>query len=218
MGKNNSDHYAELRLSMEPEGGELLRAFVREASLVSGVPAAIASLLAADAEQIWRILCQSSASTERASVILSSEKREARVRILLAGHSRFSAVLPSLGPQLRREAGISYRERGVDGWEIALHRSIETSRDATGVEEPTAEAAAPAAEEVQIDAPRQGDSAAIARCFLAVYGHNYIHREVFSPHRYWRKVESGELIPMVSLNAAKQSCSPRTADAISWSG
>lgn len=200
MEKNHSDRFAELRLSMEAEGGELLRAFVREASLVEGVPAATASLIAADAEQIWKILCQSSTGPERASVLLSSEKREVRARILLSGHSRFSAILPSLGAQLRRDAGLSYRERGVDGWEIALHRSVEASRQAAGVEEPVAEAAAPT-ETVEIDAPRQSDSAGIARCFLAVYGHNYIHREVFSPHRYWRKVESGELIPMVTRDA-----------------
>ncbi|MBM3561999.1 MAG: hypothetical protein FJX16_00245 [Alphaproteobacteria bacterium] len=200
MGKNHSDHFAELRLTMEAEGGELLRAFVREASLVEGVPPAAASLIAADAEQIWPILCQSSAQSERASILLSSEKREVRARILLNGHSRFSAILPSLGARLRRDAGFSYRERGVDGWEIALHRSIESACEATSVEEPVDEVAAPT-EAVQIDAPRQGDSAAIARCFLAVYGHNYIHREVFSPHRYWRKVESGELIPMVSRDA-----------------
>ncbi|MFO1102326.1 MAG: hypothetical protein U1E20_05410 [Methylocystis sp.] len=200
MGKNNSDHFAELRLSMEAESGELLRAFVREASLVEGVPAATASLIAGDAEQIWRILCQSSAGQERATALLSSSKREVRVRILLDGHSRFSAILLSLGAQLRREAGVSYRERGVDGWEIALHRGIEIARQAAGADEQPAEVSAPT-EEVRIDAPRQSDSAAIARCFLAVYGHNYIHREVFSPRRYWRKVESGELIPMVSRDA-----------------
>lgn len=200
MGKNHSDRFAELRLSMESQGGELLRAFVREASLVEGVPAATASLIAADAEQIWKILCQSSTGPERASVLLSSEKREVRARILLNGHSRFSAILPSLGAQLRRDSGVSYRERGVDGWEIALHRSIETSPQNAGADEPFADAAAPT-EAVEIDAPRQSDSAGIARCFLAVYGHNYIHREVFSPHRYWRKVESGELIPMVSRDA-----------------
>ncbi|MFO1125836.1 MAG: hypothetical protein U1E25_11570 [Methylocystis sp.] len=200
MGKNHSDHFAELRLTMEEGGGELLRAFVREASLVEGVPPAAASLIAADVEQIWPILCRSSAQSARASILLSSEKREVRARILLNGHSRFSAILPSLGARLRRDAGLSYRERGVDGWEIALHRSIESAREATGSEEPVDEVAA-STEEVQVDAPRQSDSAAIARCFLAVYGHNYIHREVFSPHRYWRKVESGELIPMVSRDA-----------------
>ena len=200
MGKGHLDHFAELRLSMEMEGGELLRAFVREASLVEGIPATTASLIAADAEEIWRMLCLSSVGRERASVLLSLEKREVRARILLNGHTRFSSILPSLGAHLRRDAGVSYRERGVDGWEIALHRGIDTFREAAGIEAPVAEAAAPT-EAVEIDAPRQSDSAAIARCFLAVYGHNYIHREVFSPHRYWRKVESGELIPMVTRDA-----------------
>jgi hypothetical protein len=202
MGKGNTDHFAELRLSMEADGGELLRAFVREASLVEKVPAAIASLIASDAEQIWRVLCQSSGQPERAAVLLSSSKGEVRAKILLNGHSRFSAILPSLGAHLQRGGGLSYRERGVDGWEIALHRSLETSREMVGVEASISEAAATApTESVQIDAPQQSDSAGIARCFLAVYGHNYVHREVFSPHRYWRKVENGELIPMVSRDA-----------------
>ena len=156
MGKNHSDRFAELRRSMDAEGGELLRAFVREASLVEGVPATAASLIAADAEEIWRILCQSNTGPERASVLLSSSKREVRARILLNGHSRFSAILPSLGAHLRPDAGVSHRERGVDGWEIALHRSVETCREATSVEAPVAEAAAPT-EAVQIDAPRQND-------------------------------------------------------------
>lgn len=201
MGKGNSDHFAELRLSMEAEAGELLRAFVREASLIEGVPPMSASLIAADAEKIWRILCQPGANTERAAVRLSSSKREARVRILLNGHSRFSAIVSSLGAHARSEAGLSYRERGVDGWEVTLHRSFEGSQDAVeSLEAPVAEEAAPT-QALQIDAPQQSDSAAIARCFLAVYGHNYIHREVFSPHRYWRKVESGELIPVVTRDA-----------------
>jgi hypothetical protein len=139
---------------------------------------------------------------ERAAVLLSSSKREVRARILLNGHSRFSAILPALGAHVRRDAGVSYRERGVDGWEITLHRSLEPSREVVGVEASISEAAASArTEAVQIDAPQERDSAAIARCFLAVYGHNYVHREVFSPHRYWRKVESGQVIPVVSRDA-----------------
>jgi len=31
-----------------------------------------------------------------------------------------------------------------------------------------------------------------------VYGHTYVHPEVFAPHRYWDKVERGELIPVVA--------------------
>ena len=86
MGKSNSDHFAELRLSMEAEGGELLRAFVREASLVEGVPPMTASLIAADVAQTWQILCGSRANAERAAVLLSSFKGEARARSL---HSRY---------------------------------------------------------------------------------------------------------------------------------
>lgn len=199
MGKSHSDHVAELRLSMEAEGGELLRAFVREAALVEGTPPLTASQIAADAAETWQALCQSRTGPERAAIVLSTSKREVRARILLAGYSRFSAILPSLGAQVRRDAGLSYKERGVDGWEIALHRGFEGSGEAaSGVETPDAE---PPTETVQIDVPQQDDSAAIARCFLAVYGHNYVHREVFSPQRYWRKVESGEVIPVVARDA-----------------
>lgn len=201
MGKGNSDHFAELRLSMEAEGGELLRAFVREASLVEGVPPMTASLIAADAAQTWQILCGSRTSAERAAVLLSSSKGEARARILLNGHSRFSAVVGSLSAQLRRDAGLSYRERGVDGWEITIHRGFDPSREADEHNEEPISEVAETTETVRIDVPQQSDSAAIARCFLAVYGHNYVHREVFSPHRYWRKVQSGELIPVVTRDA-----------------
>jgi hypothetical protein len=46
--------------------------------------------------------------------------------------------------------------------------------------------------------PQRDDAPAIARCFLAVYGHSYVHPEVFAPHRYWDKVERGNLIPVVA--------------------
>ena len=157
MGKGNSDHFAELRLSMEAEGGELLRAFVREASLVEGVPPMTASLIAADAAQTWQILCGSRTNAERAAVLLSSSKGEARARILLNGHSRFSAVVGSLSAQVRRDAGLSYRERGVDGWEITIHRGFDPSREAAEHnEEPIAEAAE-TTETVRIDVPQQSD-------------------------------------------------------------
>jgi GNAT superfamily N-acetyltransferase len=55
-----------------------------------------------------------------------------------------------------------------------------------------------AARDYVIELPQKSDAAAIARCFLEVYGHHYVHSEVFSPHRYWDKVESGELIPVVA--------------------
>lgn len=56
----------------------------------------------------------------------------------------------------------------------------------------------PAASDVRIGLPEQGDAMGIARCFIEVYGHNYVHAEVFSPDRYWAKVESGDLIPVIA--------------------
>lgn len=56
----------------------------------------------------------------------------------------------------------------------------------------------PAVSDACIGLPEQGDAMGIARCFLEVYGHQYVHAEVFSPDRYWAKVESGELIPVIA--------------------
>jgi hypothetical protein len=50
----------------------------------------------------------------------------------------------------------------------------------------------------RIELPEKSDAAAIAHCFQEVYGHSYIHSEVFSSDRYWTKVESGEVIPVVA--------------------
>lgn len=195
---HNPERLAELRLSMESDGGDLVRAFIREAALADGVSPTISSLIAADAQETWLALCQSHPSRERASVVLSSSRGEVRARIQLKGHSRFSAIVASLGDRMRGDAGLSYRERGVDGWEITLHRGLNPSdAPVKPLAEPAEEGAAPT-EAVRIDLPEERDSAAIARCFLAVYGHNYLHPEVFSPRRYWRKVESGEVIPVVS--------------------
>ena len=43
--------FSELQLALEPARGELVRAFVREASLVEGVPVSVASLIADDTAQ-----------------------------------------------------------------------------------------------------------------------------------------------------------------------
>src|SRR4051812_24545304 len=64
---------------------------------------------------------------------------------------------------------------------------------------PVSAPAVPAAKpDYVIDLPQKSDAAAIARCFLEVYGHHYVHSEVFSTRRYWEKVESGELVPAVA--------------------
>ena len=42
-------------------------------------------------------------------------------RLTLPGHFRFASTVTTLGSRLPQSAGISWRERGVDGWEVSLH-------------------------------------------------------------------------------------------------
>jgi hypothetical protein len=195
---------SELQLVLEPARSELVRAFVREASLAEGVPVSVASLIADDTVQAWLALCSAGSGGDRARMVLAPSHREVRARIFLHGHSRFSDIVASLPGRIGRAADISSHEHGIDGWEVCLHRSL------TGSVEPHPSAAEPAlstpatpapAADYVIDLPQKTDAAAIARCFLEVYGHHYVHSEVFSPHRYWDKVESGELIPVVARNS-----------------
>jgi len=193
--------FSELQLVLEPARGELVRAFVREASLAEGVPASVASLIADDTAQAWHALCTPGSGPERARIVLLHSHKDVRARILLHGHSRFSNIAASLAGRIRHDAGISCHEHGIDGWEIGIHRSLSGDAEPpppSAAEEPlSAPAVAAAARDYVVDLPQKSDAAAIARCFLAVYGHHYVHSEVFSPHRYWDKVESGELIPAV---------------------
>lgn len=194
--------FSELQLVLERTRGDLVRAFTREAALAEGVPASIASLIADDTVHAWLALCIAGSGHERARIALLCSRRDVTTRILLRGHVRFSNVVASLADRIGRGAGVSCHEQGIDGWEVSLHRSL------AGNAEPTTFAAAdlsvstpalPAAShDYLIDLPQKSDAPAIARCFLEVYGHHYVHSEVFSPHRYWDKVESGELVPAVA--------------------
>ncbi len=201
MTENSSSSFSELQVSLELSRSELVRAFIREASLAEGALPATSSLIAEDTLQAWSALCALASPREHAHIIVSCSRREVRSRILLKGHSRFSSIVASLANRIRQDAGLSYRERGIDGWEISLHRGLDQEIEPSDLLDeaisPTPVTAAPT-RGFQIDLPQQADSAAIARCFLEVYGHNYVHKEVFSPQRYWNKVESGELIPVVA--------------------
>ena len=186
---------------LEPAWGEVVRAFAREASLAEGVPVSVANLIADDAAQVWLALCTPESDRERVHIALLCSHKHVRTRILLHGHSRFSNIVASLAGRVRRDAGISCREHGIDGWEVSLHRSLAgTSELPLSAAEPVppATAAPAAAGDCRIDMPQKSDAAAIARCFLEVYGHHYVHAEVFSTRRYWDKVESGELIPAIA--------------------
>ena len=201
MSGNSSSQSSELKLSLNLSRSELVRAFIREAALTEGARPATASLIAEDTLDVWSALCTMASSREHARIIVSCSHREVRSRILLQGHSRFSAIVASLAARARPDAGLSYRERGINGWELSLHRGLDQEIEpSNSMDEamPPTPAAAAATRSLRTDLPQQANSAAIARCFLEVYGHNYVHTEVFSPQRYWNKVESGELIPVVT--------------------
>ena len=187
---------------LEPARGELVRAFAREAALAEGASLSVAGLIADDTVQVWLALCAAGSGHERARIALSCARQDVRTRILLHGHARFSSVVASLAGRIGSGAGISHNEHGIDGWEVGLHRcltgNVEPSPLAVAEEPASAPAVAAAARDYVVDLPQKSDAPAIARCFLEVYGHHYVHSEVFSTHRYWGKVESGELVPAVA--------------------
>jgi len=186
---------------LEPARSELVRAFVREAALAEDVPLSVASLLAEDTAQAWLALCTQGTGHEHCHIILQHSRRDIRTRILLPGYSRFANVAAALAGRVQRDAGISCHERGIDGWEVSLHRSLSGNVEpapSTADEPLPAPAVSTTACECLIELPRKDDAPGIARCFLEVYGRHYVHSEVFSARRYWDKVESGELIPVVA--------------------
>src|SRR6476659_3692405 len=57
MTSSSVARLSKLQPVLNPEHGELVRAFVREASLAEAVPAPAASLIADDAVEAWQALC-----------------------------------------------------------------------------------------------------------------------------------------------------------------
>lgn len=201
MASPSHPRSCELQLPLDSERNELVRAFVREAALAEGAPASCATLIADDSVEAWLALSDGAAGRERAHIALSLSRGDVTAKIRLGGHSRLSSVLAALNSRLRPDAGLSCRERGIDGWEICLHRSmIKIADTISTLAAPPLEVTSPAAiqKNIRIELPGEGDAPAIARCFLDVYGHHYVHADVFSPRRYWAKVERGELIPVVA--------------------
>src|SRR4051794_26049620 len=190
----------ELRVLLERGRAGLVRAVVREARLSEGVSPAISGLIADDTAQIWQALCRLGSGSDRVRLEILCSRKDVRSRLTLPGHARFSKIADCLSGRMRADAGISWRERGIDGWEVAIHRSLlgELPPAEAMAEEPSSAAATGNSCAYEIDVPQREDAPAIARCFLAVYGHAYVHPEVFSPHHYWDKVERGELIPVVA--------------------
>lgn len=200
MNTDSRHRHPELRLALEPAQSELVRAFIREASLAESIPPAIASRMADDTAAIWRSLCGQDAERKPIRLSLACGRREVSAKLLLQGHARFANLLPTLAGRIGPGAGLSYREQGVEGWEVALHRHLHERLVAPPVVSDAD--APPATDDYRIDLPQESDSPAIARCFLEIYGHHYVHPEVFSPRRYWAKVESGELIPVIARDSS----------------
>lgn len=193
---------------LKSERSELVRTFVREASLTEGVPCAAASLIADDTAHTWQALCAHGGACERAHIAILCSHKETTVRILLHGYSRFSKIVGSLAGRMPCVAGVSCHEHGIDGWEVRIHQSLTGRAEPPFLADAEVPVSAPALPtgkpDYVIDLPQRSDAAAIARCFLEVYGHHYVHSEVFSPRRYWDKVESGELIPAVARDSDGQ--------------
>src|SRR5438309_796396 len=67
---------SELQLVLEAALRELVRAFVREASLAEGVPVSVASLIADDTAQVWLALCTPGSGRDRARIALVCSHRK----------------------------------------------------------------------------------------------------------------------------------------------
>src|SRR4051794_3309957 len=192
---------SELQVRIDNTRRELVRAFVREASLCEGVAPDAASLIATDTAEVWQELCALTSSGERARLLVLAGRQDVRAQIFLHGHSRFSGIAASLAHSIQINGGISWRENGIDGWEVSIRHSM-AAPPHWETDAPAFAPKASAAHDYSVDVPQERDAAAIARCFLEVYGRSYVHHEVFSPHRYWHDVESGQLIPVLARDAA----------------
>ena len=202
MTSRSTARFSEMRIVLESARAELVRAFVREAFLGDGISATVAGLIAEDTADAWQALCTLGSGGERARIETLRSGQDVRSRIFLPGHSRFAGIAACLVGRIRGDARISWREHGIDGWEVTVHRSLtghlEPPPAGAAEERPSGPAIQGDARDYTIERPQKADAAGIARCFLAVYGHTYVHPEVFSPARYWDEVERGELIPVVA--------------------
>ena len=189
----------EITVPLDAGHTELVRSFVREAALAGDAPPACASLIAADVAAAWTVLSADSPENDRARIILSLSHQDARAKLLLHGHGRTAGLPARLSGRLRPGADVACHDSGVDACELILHRGF-TETDAPLFQANAVPVQAPAIlpDDITIGLADKSDTASIARCFLAVYGHHYIHAEVYSPQRYWRKVEAGALIPVVA--------------------
>ena len=85
MTSSSVARFSKLQLVLEPEHGELVRAFVREAALAESVPVPVASLIADDAVEAWEALCLPDAGRQRVRVELLCSRGDVRTPHPVAG-------------------------------------------------------------------------------------------------------------------------------------
>ena len=203
MHSPSKSRSSELTTTLGAHHIELVRGFIREAALAEDVPTACASQIAADGADAWDLLCAEATPDERAHVSVVLSGQDVRARFVLHGHARFSRSAALFGGRLRPGTGFSCHDVGIDSCELVLHRNVTAGIDPHFAlpQEEAAPAIATRADDLEIVLAEKSDTAAIARCFLEVYGRHYIHSDVYSPQRYWKKVENGELLPVVVRDA-----------------
>src|SRR4051794_19890491 len=115
---------SELQVWLDDARRELVRAFVREASLSDGAPAVAAGHTASDTAAVWGELCALASGGGRARIVVLAARQEIRTHIFLRGHSQFSGIATCLARRIHVNSGISWREQGIDGWEISIRHSF----------------------------------------------------------------------------------------------
>ena len=193
----------QLHVPLDSRFGELIRAFVREASMSEGASAEFANDAARVVAQAWERLCAGVTSPERAEIRTQLTNSGIEISARLRGMSRFPGLLPLLGDLSGHAIDIAWRECGIDGWELTVLRHCEAAQAARLVATgPAHTDAAPSPEsgskELLVDLLRPSDAAGVGRCFLAVYGHSYVHPDVFSPRRLLAEIERGDVISVVT--------------------
>src|SRR3954465_5839327 len=94
---------SEMRVLLQPEKAELVRAFVRESSLSEGVAPGVSGLIAEETARAWAVLCTLMSGEEYLRLHVLSSRRS---RILLSQSCKLSVLAQTLKALLRADTGI----------------------------------------------------------------------------------------------------------------
>src|SRR5215204_3141995 len=117
-------HAAELQLVVDAKLSEVVRSFARETALSEGVSVAISGSIASDMLRIWHALCALGAKHDRARIVVLCTKEDVAIRIFLEGHARFAGLVSHLVSLSDHDQTLSFKEHGINGWVVSLHRGI----------------------------------------------------------------------------------------------